>query len=465
MAFMVVLYCYMPYNSNMLITCQYRLNPTPEQASTMEAWGELLRRHYNYTLGQRLDWLHRTRCRIDRCSIVYEPIGNIPSRADYYTQASELRQTKELFPEYKNIYADCQQQNLMRLDKAWKRFFVPDKTAKRGGRPRFKKRGDICSFTFPRVNCPKAGAHLTGNILKLSKIGEIEVILHRPITDGFAIKQVTLVKKADGWYASFSLEDGTVPDPLPVDEVKSAVGIDVGLEKFLATSDGQAVKIPQFYQKSQGRLARQQRQLARMERGSKNYQQQANKVACLHLHVARERKQFHYQVAHWLCDQYDLIAFENLNIKGLVRTRLAKSILDAAWGSFLNILQAVAVKRGKWAIGDDPRGTSIECSSCGERVEKTLRDRVHDCPHCRLIIDRDWNSGINILNRVQRTLGLAFAGCGGYLNASPVRQQLSIVSLGSPHQVKDYGGGGCHLKPWVREDTLFKSIEVISVKK
>ena len=465
MAFMVVLYCYMPYISNMLITYQYRLNPTPEQASTMEAWGELLRRHYNYTLGQRLDWLHRTRCRIDRCSIVYEPIGNIPSRADYYTQASELRQKKELFPEYKNIYADCQQQNLMRLDKAWKRFFVPDKTAKRGGRPRFKKRGDICSFTFPRVNCPKAGAHLTGNILKLSKIGEIEVILHRPITDGFAIKQVTLVKKADGWYASFSLEDGTVPDPLPVDEVKSAVGIDVGLEKFLATSDGQAVKIPQFYQKSQGRLARQQRQLARMERGSKNYQQQANKVACLHLHVARERKQFHYQVAHWLCDQYDLIAFENLNIKGLVRTRLAKSILDAAWGSFLNILQAVAVKRGKWAIGDDPRGTSIECSSCGERVEKTLRDRVHDCPHCRLIIDRDWNSGINILNRVQRTLGLAFAGCGGYLNASPVRQQLSIVSLGSPHQVKDYGGGGCHLKPWVREDTLFKSIEVISVKK
>jgi putative transposase len=107
-----------------------------------------------------------------------------------------------------------------------------------------------------------------------------------------------------------------------------------------------------------------------------------------------------------LCDQYDLIAFENLNIKGLARTRLAKSILDAAWGSFLNILQAVAVKRGKWAIGDDPRGTSIECSGCSERVEKTLKDRVHNCPHCGLIIDRDWNSGINILNRAKRTLGL-----------------------------------------------------------
>lgn len=399
----------------------------------MEVWGELLRRHYNYALAQRLDWLRRTRCQIDRCSIVSEPIGDIPDKVDYYTQASELRQTKELFPEYKNIYADCQQQNLMRLDKAWKRWLIPDNKGKRGGRPRFKKRGDICSFTFPRVNCQKAGAHLVGNILKLSKIGEIEVILHRPIPDGFTIKQATLVRKADGWYASLSLEDGTVPDPLPVDEIKNAVGIDVGLEKFLATSDGQAVEIPQFYRSSQQQLARHQRQLARMERGCKNHQRQSNKVARLHLHVARQRKEFHYQVAHWLCDQYDLIAFENLNIKGLARTRLAKSILDAAWGSFLNILQAVAVKRGKWAIGDDPRGTSIECSGCSERVEKTLKDRVHNCPHCGLIIDRDWNSGINILNRAKRTLGLAFAGCGGYLGTSPMRQQLSIAKLGSPH--------------------------------
>jgi putative transposase len=416
----------------MLVTYQYRLNPNPEQASTMEVWGELLRRHYNYALSQRLDWLRRTRCQIDRCSIVSEPIGDIPGKVDYYTQASELRQTKELFPEYKNIYAECQQQNLMRLDKAWKRWLIPDKKGKRGGRPRFKKRGDICSFTFPRVNCPKAGAHLTGNILKLSKIGEIEVILHRPIPDGFAIKQATLLRKADGWYVSFSLEDDTVPEPLPVDEVKSVVGIDVGLEKFLATSNGQAVEIPQFYRKAQQQLARQQRQLARMEKGSKNHQRQSNKVACLHLHVARHRKEFHYQVAHWLCDQYDLIAFENLNIKGLARTRLAKSILDAAWGSFLTILQAVAVKRGKWVIGDHPRGTSIECSGCGGRVEKTLKDRVHSCPHCGLVIDRDWNSGINILNRVQRTLGLAFARCGGYLGASPMRQQLSIAKLGSP---------------------------------
>jgi len=419
----------------MLLTYQYKLNPNSEQAATMALWGELLRRHWNYALGQRLDWLNRTRSSVDRCSLVLEPIGEIPRRVDYYTQASELRATKELFPEYKNIYADCQQQNLMRLDKAWKRWLVPDKNGKRGGRTRFKKRGDICSFTFPRVNALKAGAHLTGNRLKLSRIGEIEVVLHRPIPDGFSLKQATLISKADGWYVSFSLEDGTVPEVLPVNEIKSAVGIDVGLEKFLATSDGQAVRIPQFYRKSQQQLARQQRQLARMEKGSSNYQRQANKVARLHLHIARQRKDFHYQVAHWLCSLYDLIAFEDLNIKGLARTRLAKSILDAAWGAFLNILQAVAVKRGKWAKEGNARGTSIECSSCGERVEKTLKDRVHNCPNCGLVIDRDVNSGINILNRVKRTLGLAFAGCGGYSDTSPVNQQLSFVNLRSPRYI------------------------------
>lgn len=416
----------------MLLTYQYKLNPTKEQAAIMESWGELLRRHWNYALGQRLDWLNRSRCQIDRCSIVSEPIGLVMGKVDYYSQASELKTTKELFPEYKNIYADCQQQNLMRLDKAWKRWLIPDKKGKRGGRPRFKKRGDICSFTFPRVNCPKAGANLTGNVLRLSKIGEVAIILHRPIPEGFAVKQATLARKADGWYVGFSLEDATVPDALPVDEIKNAVGIDVGLEKFLVTSDGRSVVIPQFYRAAQKRLARQQRNLSRRSKGSRNYQKQANKVARLHLHTARQRKECHYQVAHWLCQSYDAIGFENLNIKGLARTRLAKSILDAAWGAFLDILTAVAVKRGKWAVEVDPRGTSIECSGCGERVEKVLSDRVHSCPSCGLTIDRDWNSGINILNRLQRTLGLAFSGCGGLEVTLPVNQQFLIVRLDAP---------------------------------
>jgi putative transposase len=416
----------------MLLTYQYKLNPTDTQASILETWGELLRRHWSYALGQRLDWLHRTRCPIDRCSLASEPIGGIPEKVDYYTQASELRATKELFSEYKDIYADCQQQNLMRLDKAWKRWLIPDNNGKRGGRPRFKKRGNLCSFTFPRVNCPKAGAHLLGNRLKLSKIGEIEVILHRPIPDGFILKQATILHKADGWYVNLSLEDATIPEPLSVDDIKASVGIDVGLEKFLTTSDGQCISVPQFYRNGQAKLARQQRKLSRQHKGSKNYAKQANKVAKLHLHVARQRKEFHYQAAHWLCATYDLISFESLNIKGLAKTRLAKSILDVAWGAFLYILQAVAVKRGKQTTGVDPKRTSIQCSGCGERVEKSLSNRVHSCPNCGLVIDRDWNAAINILSRGLRTVGLPFSGCGGLEDTQPVKQQILIARLEAP---------------------------------
>ncbi len=397
----------------------------------MEVWGELLRRHWNYSLGQRLDWLHRTRSQIDRCSLVSEPIGEIQDKVDYYTQASNLRQTKELFPAYRDIYADCQQQSLMRLDKAWKRWLVPDKTCIRGGRPRFKKRGDICSFTFPRVNCPKAGAHLSKNVLKLSKIGEIEVILHRPIPDGFEIKQCTIIKKADGWYTSFSLEDCTVPASMPVDKIKSATAIDVGLAKFLTTAQGEAVSVPQFYRKAQSILGLAQRKLALCEKGSKNWEQQKNRIALLHLKVARCRKEFHYHVAHWLCKTYDLISFENLNIKGLARTRNAKSILDCAWGAFLQILQVVAVKCGKRTVEVSARGSSIECSSCGTRVEKTLKDRVHECLNCQLSIDRDWNSALVLLERGLRAVGLPLAGCGGLVDAHPLRQQIQFVSVGS----------------------------------
>jgi putative transposase len=412
----------------MLLTYQYRLQPNPEQVATLSHWGELLRRHWNYALGQRLDWLRRSRSQIDRCSLISEPIGDIPDKVDYYSQAADLKETKYLFPEYKEIYADCQQQNLMRLDKAWKRWLIPDNTGKRGGKPRFKKQGDICSFTFPRVNIPKAGAHLVGNILKLSKIGEIPVILHRPIPNVFEIKQATIISKADGWYVSFSLEDNTVPFPLPVDEIKSACGIDVGLEKFLTTSSGEAVAVPQFYRKAQAVLARQQRKLARREKGSKNYQKQANKVAQLHLHIARQRKDFHYLVAHYLCASYDLIGFEKLNIKGLARTKLAKSILDVAWGAFLKILQAVAVKRGKHTQACDARGTSVECFNCGERVVKDLSVRVHNCPNCSVSLDRDLNASLVIL---KRTVGQPFAACEGLVSRQPVRQELSFVNLRS----------------------------------
>jgi len=394
-------------------------------------WLELLRRHWNYALGQRLDWLNRTRSPIDRCSLVSEPIGEIPERPNYNFQANQLKQTKELFPEYKGIYHDVQQQNLMRLDKAWTRWLVPDATGKRGGRPKFKKPGELRSFVFPRVNCAKAGAHIVGNTLKLSKIGEMPIVLHRPMPDGFTPKTCSIVKKSDGWYALIVLQDDTVPSPMPLDVVKTAVGIDVGLKEFLVDSEGQSVPIQQHYRKAQARLAKAQRELSRKVKGSANYQKLANKIACLHQRVARVRKDFHYKVAHKLCKTYDLIGLEDLNIRALAKTRLAKSVLDAGWGQFSQILEAVAVKCGNWIVKVNPYGTSQQCSNCGKRVPKALSVRTHECPHCGTVLDRDHNAAVNIKNLALSAVGLAVSACGGLEVAQPVKQEVSIAKLRS----------------------------------
>jgi putative transposase len=140
----------------MIITHEYRILPSDDQAALMTEWLELLRRQWNDALGQRLDWLTATRCPIDRCSLVScpLPVSEAPLEPNYYRQAGSLKQIKQLFPAYRGIYAEVLQQNLMRLDKAWKAWREPDSTGKRRGRPRFKKAGELRSFTFPRINCP-----------------------------------------------------------------------------------------------------------------------------------------------------------------------------------------------------------------------------------------------------------------------------------------------------------------------
>lgn len=405
----------------MILTYCYRIKPSVEQEAIMLHTLELLRRHWNYCLGQRLDWLRRTRCQIDRCSIVSEPIGEIPATVNYYTQQSDLKQTKVLFPEYKNIWSESQQVNLQRLNKAWERWLFPDKSGKRGGRPKFKKVDELRSFVYPRVNCPKAGAHLNNGVLKLSKIGEMPAILHRPIPDGFTLKTCTIVRKADGWYCCISMQDETVPEHKPLDEVKTAVGIDVGLKEFLTTSEGETVPIQQIYRKTQAHLARQQRKLERSKKGSNRSKKQKNKIAGIHQRIGRIRENFHYNTAHNLVKKYDLIAVEDLNIKGLARTRLSKSILDAAWGRFITILDAVAVKCGVRVVKVSPHGTSQNCSSCGAKVPKTLSIRLHKCHKCGLEMDRDENAARNILERALNKVGLILSAHRGLGDTQPVK--------------------------------------------
>ncbi|MGB3512746.1 MAG: transposase [Microcoleaceae cyanobacterium] len=354
------------------------------------------------------------------------PIGEIQELPDYYFQQSALKQTKKLFPDYKEIYSEVQQINLQRLDKAWKRWLISDKKGRRAGRPRFKKTGKLRSFCFSRVNHPKAAVKFDGKQIIISRFGSIPVIVHRPIPEGFTIKTATITKKADGYYVSFSLEDKSVPSLIYKDNIKTAVGIDVGLKEFLTTNTGETVPVPNFYRKSQSNLARKQKKVSRKDIGSNNWRGAQNRIAKLHQHIARQREDFHYKTAHKLVKEYDLIAVEDLNIKGLAKnTKLSKSIYDVAWGNFIEKLNAVAVKRGIHVIKVNPHNTSQNCSNCGQKVPKTLSVRTHCCPKCKTVLDRDENAAINILNKALNEVGIILSACGGLDGSQPVRQETS----------------------------------------
>ena len=216
--------------------------------------------------------------------------------------------------------------------------------------------------------------------------------------DGFKIKTATISLKADGWYISLSLEDATVPVLSPNFDTNNAVGIDMGLKEFLVTSQGETVPIPQFARSTEKRRRVLNKALSRKKKKGTARRRHAGKRLSKHYQkVTRQRQDFHYKTAIWLLDKYDLIAHEDLNIKGLAKTRMSKSVLDAGWGEFLSIVTCKAESAGKATVAVNPYNTTQICSGCGVVVPKGLADRWHSCS-CGVELDRDWNASINILN-------------------------------------------------------------------
>ncbi len=382
----------------MRLTYQYRLRLTKQQTATFENWLELCRRQYNYRLAERFNWYEQNRCDVDRCSIISCSIAPLKDRPDYYSQKRDLTNTKALFADYKELPSHTLQDVIARVEKTFDRWLKGDSNGKKSGRPRFKGKGRYRSLTFPDPIKPE---HIQGKFIQLPKIGKLKMILHRPIPDGFKIKTATITHKADGWYISLSLEDVTVPslktDIIPT--LDNTVGVDMGLKSFLVTSDNQTVEIPQHYRKAEKKLKRLQRHLSRKHKGSKRRQKSIKRVAKSHLKVANQRKDFHYKTALWLLTKSQVIAHENLNIKGLAKSMLAKSVTDAGWGQFLQILNTKAASAGCLVVAVNPNGTSQECSDCGATVPKVLADRWHSC-QCGASYDRDHNAARNIKHRV-----------------------------------------------------------------
>ena len=245
--------------------------------------------------------------------------------------------------------------------------------------------------------------------IKLPKIGAIPINLHRPIPDGFVVKQVRVLHKADQWYVSVNIQcDVSVPDPMPCGH---AIGVDVGLEKFLATSDGTLVKPPKFFKHLQSRLKVLQRRLSRKQKRSKNYEKQRIKVARLHHQIDNTRKDFHFKQAHALCSAGDMVFMEDLDYRTSAKGMFGKHMLDAAFGQFRTIVKYVCWKRGKFFGEVDARGTSQECPECGGEVKKDLSIRVHNCLHCGYTTDRDVAAGQNIRDR--GIIAISTPGHGG----------------------------------------------------
>ena len=351
-------------------TFKYRLYPAKTQDALLHHQLHEAGRLYNGALQERRDaW------RMNRISLGY---------CDQAKYLKEIRDAGDL--ELANF--SCCQDVLRRVDKTFQAFFARVKRGETPGYPRFKPRSRYDSLTFPSYG---DGCKLMPNgKLRLQGIGTLKVKLHRPVEGD--IKTVTVKREAGRWYVCFSVE--CEAEPLPVSS--QAVGLDVGLESFAVLSDGTPVENPRYFRKAEAQLRTAQRRVARRQRGSRRRRKAVRWLQQTHAHIRHQRQNFHHQVSAQLVSRYGLLAIEDLNIKGLARGMLAKSVADAGWASFIAYLTYKAESAGRVVVKVDPRGTSQRCV-CGAPVPKTLKDRWHYCEACGLSVSRDHASALEIL--------------------------------------------------------------------
>ena len=257
----------------------------------------------------------------------------------------------------------------------------------------------------------------------LQGVGDLKVKWHRPLPVDTRIKAVTAKREAGRWYGCFNVE---LAEPQAMPASDQIAGIDVGPTTFAVLSDGTGIGNPRHFRATERRLRIAQRKLARRRQRSRRRLKARQQVARVHLHVANQRRDFHHKTARALVQKYGLIAVEDLNIKGLAGSMLAKSVHDAGWSQFISILSDKAACAGRTFVKVNPAGTTQECSGCGEAVPKTLRDRWHLCPGCGLSVSRDLNAALNVL-RCAFAL-MAAQGLGWSLQAITVGRYSSEQS-------------------------------------
>jgi putative transposase len=315
-----------------------------------------------------------------------------------YDQHSQTTQYKKERPSLKQVHSQVLQNVAVRIDLAFKAFFrrVKDKSGK-AGFPRFKAHFRYDSFTYPQ-----SGFSLEGHHLKLSKIGNVHIKLHRQIEGD--IKTLTIKRSATGkWYASFSCEVEAKPLPVSVE----SIALDVGLESFSHLSNNERIENPRFFRKEEKQLAKAQSKLSKQEKGTPQRVKRRKVVSRIHERITFKRSDFIHQESRKIVNCFGIICVEDLNVNRMMHNHsLSKSIADAAWSGFFAQLSSKAAEAGRVFVKVNPAYTSQDCSRCGHRQKMPLSNRMYVCGCCHLEINRDLNASLNILALGLQSIGI-----------------------------------------------------------
>ena len=354
-------------------TYKFRMYPTAIQIKILEHTLNTCRFLYNDCLADRKN--------------AYERTGET---VNCYDQQYELKNRKGI-----NVHSQVAQDVLKRLQKSFDNFFRRVKNREVPGYPRFQGCDRYNSFTYPQSGFKI----LDDGKLQLSKIGDLKLIQHREING--KIKTCTIKRKGIQWYASFVTE---IDVNVELIKIQTAVGIDLGIKTLAVLSTGENIPNIKTTNKYEKKLAKAQRKLSKKKKGSNNRKKQKIKVQTVHRKIKNTRKDYLHKQSTILVNTWDLIVLEDLQVKDMVKNhRLSKSIVDVAWNTFTSMIKYKAEYAGKNVIFVNPKNTSKICSACGYIQDISLSERIYDCLECNLVLDRDHNAAINILNRVGTT--------------------------------------------------------------
>jgi putative transposase len=398
---------------------KYRLKPSDAHREELDRHRDICRQLYNHALY--------------RFNQIPEETGTLNQRVR--SIRDEIPSLKDWWDGLSDVYSTVLQTAVMRIEQNVKSLGGLKENGYDVGQLNWKPPREFRSFTYSQsgFELDKKGGQ---TVLSLSKLADIPIRLHRPIPDDATLKQVTLKKEPTGeWFATFGVEMDREP-PEPPENPEKCVGIDVGILKYAHDTDGTAVG-PLDLSDERERLEREQRKLSRKQHGSNNYEKQRRRVAECHADLRRKRRDFLHKLSAYYAREYDLVAVEDLNVKGMMESPSnSRTTASAAWRTFLSLLEYKCEREGTHFVAVTPRGTSKECASCGVSTDKPLWVRDHSCPACGFEADRDANAAWNIRSRGLEDVGV------GHSESPPVETALPtdtttvsakrVVEAGSP---------------------------------